>query len=69
MELPRGLYVSDRRILLDLVRACQILEVGVYVDGVYTILDEGGLRSDWIDGHEVYFKVEGRIDRVAEKAE
>ncbi len=38
-------------------------------DGIYTVLDSANVQSDWIKGHDVYFKIEGRIDGVPEKAE
>ena len=67
MSESSGSYFADKRVLLELVRVSRILDAGVWVDGVYTVLDEVILQSDWMNGHEVYFKIEGRIEEVQEK--
>jgi hypothetical protein len=36
--------------------------VRVWLDGVYTDIENAGTRREWMKGREVYFKVEGKVD-------
>ena len=51
-----------KKTLLELVSASQIFHASLWVDGIYTPVKEAHLETQWINGHEIYFKIEGRID-------
>jgi len=38
--------------------------VRVWLDGVYTDIENAEVRGEWMKGREVYFKVEGSVDGV-----
>lgn len=51
-------------LLEDLLYSSRDLNVRVWLDGVYTEIDDAKVNGDWINGREVYFKIEGRVDRM-----
>jgi hypothetical protein len=53
-----------RNILSELISSSQNLNVRVWLDGVYTDIDNAEVRSDWMKGREIYFKVEGSVDGI-----
>jgi hypothetical protein len=50
-------------LLVDLIGSSKTLDVRVWLDGVYTDMDDEQVRGEWINDRDVYFKVEGRVDR------
>ena len=61
--LGRGITDEQLKGLLnDLICSSGDLNVRVWLDGVYTNLDDARNQADWMKGREVYFKVEGKID-------
>jgi hypothetical protein len=57
---------TDRRLrdlLVDLIASSKALDARVWLDGVYTDIDDEQVRGEWMNDRDVYFKVEGRIDR------
>ncbi|OLD01724.1 hypothetical protein AUG19_02340 [archaeon 13_1_20CM_2_54_9] len=57
---PRD-YVKD--LLVQIVSASTDMEARVWLDGVYTDLENNHVHGRWMMDREVYFKVEGRVDR------
>jgi len=53
-----------RNLLSALISSCQDLNVRVWLDGVYTDIENAEVRGEWMKGREVYFKVEGSVDGV-----
>jgi hypothetical protein len=51
-----------KNILSELISSSASLNVRVWLDGVYTDVENAGARREWMRGREVYFKVEGRVD-------
>ena len=51
-----------RDLLAELISSSRDLNVRVWLDGIYTDLDNADVRGDWMKGREVYFKVEGKVD-------
>lgn len=49
-------------LLAELISSSANLNVRVWLDGVYTDIENGGADGRWMKGREVYFKVEGRVD-------
>jgi hypothetical protein len=62
--LDKGMTDDQLRSLLEeLISSSKDLNVRVWLDGIYTeVHDE--IRRDWMNGREVYFKVEGSVDRL-----
>ncbi|OLD15028.1 MAG: hypothetical protein AUI50_01305 [Crenarchaeota archaeon 13_1_40CM_2_52_14] len=65
-----GSYVRDaktdgrlRNLLIDLIASSKALDARVWLDGVYTDVDDEQVRGEWINDRDVYFKVEGRVDK------
>jgi hypothetical protein len=56
-----------RSLLEELISSSKDLNVRVWLDGVYTEVDDE-IQRDWMNGREVYFKVEGRVDRLKTRA-
>ena len=56
-----------KSLLEALISSSKDLNVRVWLDGVYTELD-GENQRDWMNGREVYFKVEGSVDRLNARA-
>jgi hypothetical protein len=52
-----------RDILVDLIASSKALDARVWLDGVYTDIDDEQVRGEWMNDRDVYFKVEGRIDK------
>ena len=52
-----------RDLLVDLIASSKALDARVWLDGVYTDIDDEQVRGEWMNDRDVYFKVEGRIDR------
>jgi hypothetical protein len=51
-----------KELLAELISSSGDLNVRVWLDGVYTNLDDARVNGDWMKGREVYFKVEGKVD-------
>lgn len=49
-------------LLAELICSSASLNVRVWLDGVYTDIENADSRREWMKGREVYFKVEGRVD-------
>lgn len=61
----RSLSADELRGLLGaLISSSRDLNLRVWLDGVYTNIDNSEVRGEWMNGREVYFKVEGRVDRM-----
>jgi hypothetical protein len=52
-----------RDLLVDLIASSKALNARVWLDGVYTDIDDEQVRGEWMNDRDVYFKVEGRIDK------
>jgi hypothetical protein len=50
-------------ILLDLIASSKALDARVWLDGVYTEIADEQVLGNWMNDRDVYFKVEGRIDK------
>jgi hypothetical protein len=50
-------------LLVDLIDSSRTLDVRVWLDGVYTDIGDEQVRGDWMNDRDVYFKVEGRVDK------
>jgi hypothetical protein len=55
-----------RQFLREMISSSSDLNIRVWLDGVYTNIEDASLKADWMYGREVYFKVEGRVSRVGE---
>jgi hypothetical protein len=51
-----------KELLAELISSSASLNVRVWLDGVYTDIENAGTRREWMKGREVYFKVEGKVD-------
>jgi hypothetical protein len=49
-------------LLAELISTSASLNVRVWLDGVYTEIENAGTRREWMKGREVYFKVEGKVE-------
>jgi hypothetical protein len=49
--------------LVDLIGSSKALDVRVWLDGVYTDISDEQIRGEWMNDRDVYFKVEGRVDK------
>jgi hypothetical protein len=52
-----------RDLLVDLIASSKALDARVWLDGVYTDIGDEQVRGEWMNDRDVYFKVEGRIDK------
>jgi hypothetical protein len=50
-------------LLVDLIDSSKALDVRVWLDGVYTDIGDEQIHGEWMNEREVYFKVEGRVDK------
>jgi hypothetical protein len=50
-------------ILVDLIASSKALDARVWLDGVYTEIADERVLGNWMNDRDVYFKVEGRIDK------
>jgi hypothetical protein len=50
-------------ILVDLIASSRALDARVWLDGVYTEIADERVQGSWMNDRDVYFKVEGRIDK------
>ena len=50
-------------LLVDLIDSSKSLDARVWLDGVYTDMSDEQVRGDWMNDRDVYFKVEGRVDK------
>jgi len=48
-------------LLAELISSSASLNVRVWLDGVYTDIENAAARREWMKGREVYFKVEGKV--------
>jgi hypothetical protein len=68
-ELPRSEAQeakTDGRlkdILVDLIASSKALDARVWLDGVYADIGDEQVHGNWMNDRDVYFKVEGRIDK------
>ncbi|OLB68325.1 hypothetical protein AUI06_11360 [archaeon 13_2_20CM_2_52_21] len=51
-----------KNLLAELISSSASLNVRVWLDGVYTDIENAGPHREWMKGREVYFKVEGKVD-------
>lgn len=64
-NLEKGMSEEQLKQLLGrLISSSEDLNVRVWLDGVYTDVESTPVPGDWMNGREVYFKVEGRVDRL-----
>jgi hypothetical protein len=50
-------------LLVGLIDSSKTLDVRVWLDGVYTDIGDEQVRGEWMNDRDVYFKVEGRVDK------
>ncbi|HLC11421.1 MAG TPA: hypothetical protein VJL56_06220 [Candidatus Bathyarchaeia archaeon] len=50
-------------LLVGLIDSSKALDVRVWLDSVYTDIGDEQVRGDWMNDRDVYFKVEGRVDK------
>lgn len=50
-------------LLVDLIASSKALDARVWLDGVYTDIGDEQVRGNWMNDRDVYFKVEGRVDK------
>ena len=50
-------------LLLNLIVSSKALDARVWLDGVYTDIGDERVRGNWMNDRDVYFKVEGRVDK------
>jgi hypothetical protein len=50
-------------LLVDLIDSSKALDVRVWLDGIYTDIGDEQVLGDWMNDRDVYFKVEGRVDK------
>jgi hypothetical protein len=62
--LPRDVAAEKqmRHLLSELISSSSDLNVRVWLDGVYTNVEDSHTNGDWMNGREIYFKVEGRVN-------
>jgi hypothetical protein len=49
-------------LLAELISSSASLNLRVWLDGVYTDIENARANREWMKGREVYFKVEGKVD-------
>ena len=49
-------------LLAELISSSASLNVRVWLDGIYTDIENTARHQEWMRGREVYFKVEGKVD-------
>jgi hypothetical protein len=52
-------------LLAELISTSASLNVRVWLDGVYTDIENTPTHREWMKGREVYFKVEGKVDSLS----
>jgi hypothetical protein len=55
-----------RQLLTELISSSSDLNIRVWLDGVYTNVEDASPKDGWMEGREVYFKVEGRVAGIRE---
>ena len=50
-------------LLVDLIDSSKSLDARVWLDGVYTDISAEQVRVEWMNDRDVYFKVEGRVEK------
>jgi hypothetical protein len=62
--VPQDTMTGDqlKDLLAELISSSASLNVRVWLDGVYTDIENAGTHRAWMKGREVYFKVEGKVD-------
>lgn len=55
---------QTRRVLAQLIPTSADLNVRVWLDGVYTNVEDARPRGDSMKGREIYFKAKGRVPSV-----
>jgi hypothetical protein len=63
-QVPQDTLTDDqlKDLLAELISSSASLNVRVWLDGVYTDIENTAGRREWMRGREVYFKVEGKVD-------
>lgn len=63
-------FTGDRlKLVEELIMSSNDLNLRVWLDGVYTDTDNDHVQAAWMNGREVYFKLEGSIERLKEEAD
>jgi hypothetical protein len=68
-EVPPTSEIRDKSdgrlkdLLADMIASSKAIEARVWLDGVYTDIGDEQVHGDWMNDRDVYFKVEGRIDK------
>jgi hypothetical protein len=62
--VPQDTMTDDqlKGLLAELISSSASLNVRVWLDGVYTDIENAGAHREWMKGREIYFKVEGKVD-------
>lgn len=50
-------------LLVSLIASSRALDARVWLDGVYTDIVDEQVHGKWMNDRDVYFKVEGRVDK------
>jgi hypothetical protein len=50
-------------LLVELIASSRALDARVWLDGVYTDIGDEQVHGNWMNDRDVYFKVEGRVDK------
>lgn len=50
-------------LLVGLIASSKALDCRVWLDGVYTDIVDEQMLGKWMNDRDVYFKVEGRVDK------
>jgi hypothetical protein len=53
----------SKKTLIELLSSSEILHAVLFLDGVYTPIEDASLSPNWTKGREIYFKIEGKIER------
>ena len=53
-----------KSLLEELISSSRTLNVRIWLDGVFTDLEGNDVQGEWVKGREVYFKVEGSVDKL-----
>jgi hypothetical protein len=68
-ELPRSEAQEAKTdghlkdLLVDLIASSKALDARVWLDGIYTDIGDEQVHGNWVNDRDVYFKIEGRIDK------
>jgi hypothetical protein len=51
-----------RELVSELISASTNLDIRMWLDGIYTEINNSQGLGNWMKGREVYFKIEGKVD-------